>query len=82
MINFAPYLHQFDKNEKKLKKKIVKLKRTTHEKQNNKCVEYSEEKQVIDKLIDHEENVLHQNNSLIDDIDRLVARNKYIKLII
>lgn len=75
LINLPPYLHQFDKNEDKIKKKIVKLKRANLDKQYKKSDEYSEEK-YVDKLIRHEENILHRKDS--DDI--LVAKNKYIKL--
>lgn len=80
LIKLAPYLHQFDKNVHNVRKKIVKLIKATHNKQNKKCIEYSKDKLVIDKLIQHEENILHRNERLIDDIDKLVAKNKYIKL--
>lgn len=78
LINIAPYLHQFDKNEHKVRKKIVKLKRTSHDKQNKKCGEYSKDKYVLDKLVKYKENGLHHNDT--HHIDRLVAKNKYIKL--
>lgn len=80
LIKVAPYLHQFDKDVHKVRKKIVKLIKATHNEQNKKCVVYSENKLVIDKLIQHEENVLYRNGRLTDDIDKLVAKNKYIKL--
>lgn len=78
LINLAPYLHQFEKNELKVRRKIVKLKRTSHIQRSKKSSEYCKEKCEIDKLIVHEENSLRHNHS--NNIDRLVAKNKYVKL--
>lgn len=78
LINFAPYLHQFDKNNKRVRKKIVKLETGNHDKQKKKRGEDSEDKYVIDKLIENQENIVHRKHS--DNIDTLVAKNKYIKL--